>query len=72
MPGWFPYELHMFSQLLRASRGTWLLNKVKTFNMPCKLALNVGVPSPVRLMLCRRYLVRLDVLFNAKNKQTRL
>lgn len=62
MPGWFPYELHMFSQLLRASCGTWLLNKVKTFNMPCKLALNVGVPSPVRLMLCRRESLLLYVI----------
>ena len=55
--------LHMFSQLLIASRGTRLLNIVNMSTMPCILALKVDDPSPMRLMDCRKYLVRLLFLF---------
>ena len=58
----WPKVLQMFSQFLSVSHGTWLLNSVKTFRMPCMLALKVDAPKPVSFMPWRKYFVRFDVL----------
>ena len=66
----WPNVLQMFSQFLSVSCGTWLLNKVKMFRMPWRLALKLDAPKLVSFMPWCKYLVHLDVLpmGNAVNK----